>query len=99
MLIRTRSISGTVRFMINSASNEPPKKPINVCISMVKTARPTPKMICPTPLNGVVAGSVAMKNAMNIELPMNSSKNSLVVKSASPNMNENINDNTAMAMR
>jgi hypothetical protein len=97
--MRTRSISGTVKFMMSNASSEPPKKPIKVCIRIVRTARPTPKMICPTPLKGVVAGSVAMKNAMNIELPMKTSKSNLVVKSMSPSIKENITERIAMLMR
>ena len=36
-------------------------------------AKPMPKMICPVPVKGVVAGSVAMKNPKKIELPMNNS--------------------------
>ena len=69
-MIRILSIAGVSKFMINNASNEPPKKPIKVCITTVKTASPTPKMICPTPLYGVVAGSVAIKKPKKIELPI-----------------------------
>ncbi len=41
-------------------------------------------MICPMPVKGVVAGSVAMKKPKNIELPMKSSKSSLVITPESP---------------
>jgi len=97
--MRILSITGTSRFMINNASIEPPKKPIKVCIEMVKIARPTPKMICPVPLKGVVAGSVAIKHAKNIELPAKSEKSNRVIKSTSPKMKENIKDVAAIAMR
>ena len=69
--------SGEVRFMITSARIDPPKKPMNVWINTVSTAKPMPKINCPVYVKGVVAGSVAMKNPKKIELPMNNSNMSL----------------------
>src|SRR5208283_3277791 len=67
----TLSSAGTVKFIMTSATKEAPKNCRYVIISTVNIAVPTPKIICPMYVNGVVAGSVAIKNAKNTELPMN----------------------------
>jgi hypothetical protein len=62
--------------MIINATKEAPKNCKNVIISTVNVDTPTPKIICPVPVSGVVAGSVAMKNVKNIELPISVRKSS-----------------------
>jgi hypothetical protein len=54
---------------MTNARIEPPKKLMYVWISTVNTPKPTPNIPCPTYVRGVVAWSVAMKNAKKIELP------------------------------
>jgi hypothetical protein len=94
------SRNGETKFIITSARIDPPKNPfMYVTISTESTPKPTPKIDCPIYVNGVEAGSVAMKNAKKMELPINSWNAGRKSMSVSPYANAIMKPITATVTR